>query len=141
MRVPINIELPNGFFIDHTIKLADPYYAAVIQQMIAKKGKLSRRAAAELVHWSSSHFSHNFRAVFSCSFRSAQVLVRLHLGALYLLSTGMSVSDLAEYLGYSDVKKFGEAFRRCFGMSPQKYRQMHKDWREPLRVLQNTFSD
>src|SRR5688572_16578774 len=98
MQVSIDIELPNGFFIGHTIKLANPHYAPVIQQMIMKKGKLSRQAAAELVHWSSSHFSHNFRAVFSCSFRSAQALVRLHLAALYLITTDTRVTDLADYL-------------------------------------------
>jgi AraC-like DNA-binding protein len=140
MQVAINIGLPDGLSMGYTIKLADPHYAPVFQQMIKKKGKLSRQAAAELVHWSSSHFSHNFRAVFSCSFRSAQELVRLHLAALYLISTDKRVSDLADYLGYSDAKKFGDAFRRYFGLSPRKYRQTHWDWREPLKVLEDTFA-
>jgi AraC-like DNA-binding protein len=140
MQVPIHIELPNGQSIDHTFKLANPHYAPVFQQMIMKKGKLSREAAAGLVHWSSSHFSHNFRTEFSCSFRSAQALVRLHLAALYLISTETRVSELADWLGYSDPKKFGEAFRRCFAMSPRKYRQTHRDLREPLGALQKTFA-
>ena len=40
-----------------------------------------------------------------------------------ILNTEESIESIAEYVGYSDSKKFRENFKRKMGVSPREYRR------------------
>ena len=54
------------------------------------------------------------------------VLVRLRSAALELVSTDMSVTEIATHCGFSDGNYFKDAFKRKYGVSPRDYRNAAK---------------
>jgi AraC-like DNA-binding protein len=49
---------------------------------------------------------------------------RLEMAAHYLRTTGQSVAEVAEMVGFNDPFYFTNRFRRRFGLSPRRYRQI-----------------
>ncbi|MDE0004220.1 MAG: AraC family transcriptional regulator [Rhodospirillaceae bacterium] len=56
------------------------------------------------------------------TYRNIVTEVRMTLAAEYLRNTGLSMSEIAFFLGYSDVTAFHRSFRKYFGMTPVTYR-------------------
>ncbi|MDX1457661.1 MAG: AraC family transcriptional regulator [Marinobacter sp.] len=55
-------------------------------------------------------------------FQTLQDRVRHERAADLLVTTGLSIDDIAYQLGYSDPSNFGRAFRKWEGVSPSAYR-------------------
>lgn len=53
--------------------------------------------------------------------------VKLDFAKKLLLSTNLTVLDIACSLGYSSLSHFNKKFRSAFGMSPGEYRQQNQD--------------
>lgn len=51
--------------------------------------------------------------------------LRKQLAERYLRQTDPSVSEVAFMLGFSDVRAFGRAFKRWYGMAPTDFRSQH----------------
>jgi AraC-like DNA-binding protein len=98
------------------------------------QSRLPREDAARALCLSPVQFSRNFRKVFGCSFRTAQVFLRLHLGAHYLSYTPLRITEIADKLQYGDLKKFERAFKQHFHMSPSHYR-----WRRKQEAADDTW--
>src|SRR5687767_9048754 len=80
------------------IRLAESWCSQLVQSVIDHEGRLPRVEAARTLCLSPVQFSRNFRKVFGCSFRTAQVFLRLHLGAHYLCYTLLRISEIADKL-------------------------------------------
>ena len=79
---------------------------------------------AELSHMSSSHFY----SVFKDTVGVAPIEYKLKLliaeaERLLIRETGMSVGQIADYLGFGSDTYFRRLFRRITGMSPSEYRR------------------
>jgi AraC-like DNA-binding protein len=105
------------------IQLPESWCSRLLQSVIDHEGRLPRMKAAQILFLSPVQFSRNFRKVFGCSFRTAQVFLRLHLAAHYLRHTALRISDIADRLHYGDLKKFERAFKQHFHMNPRQYRR------------------
>ena len=56
--------------------------------------------------------------------------------AQMLRNPAMNVQDIARNVGYEDSLTFSKTFRRFFGISPKKYRELPADRRpEPDAVI------
>ena len=64
----------------------------------------------------------NFGRTFSQKLSEA----RMAAGRQLLSGTSLSVTDIAEQLGFSSVEHFSSAFRRMEGMSPRSYRRLRR---------------
>tara|TARA_B100000683_G_C12395648_1_gene517462 strand:+ start:740 stop:961 length:222 start_codon:yes stop_codon:yes gene_type:complete len=53
--------------------------------------------------------------------------MRMHKAAAMLTNTKLSVSDIAQRVSYQDVSRFGQHFKRQYGLTPLKYRQNSPD--------------
>ncbi|NNM50673.1 MAG: helix-turn-helix transcriptional regulator [Pseudomonadales bacterium] len=53
--------------------------------------------------------------------------LRYEQAQLALMTTQLSVNDIARQLGYSDASNFGHAFRQWSGMSPRQFRQQRRN--------------
>jgi YesN/AraC family two-component response regulator len=51
-------------------------------------------------------------------------LIRLEHGAKLLLTTSMTISEIAYDIGYSDPKYFSRVFTKSYGKSPTNYREV-----------------
>jgi AraC-like DNA-binding protein len=52
--------------------------------------------------------------------------VRMNISTEYLLTTKLSIEDVAERVGYNDAAAFSNAFKRWTGISPSAYRNKDK---------------
>ena len=46
---------------------------------------------------------------------------KLYYACELILNTSMNISEIADYLGYSDVFYFSKLFKKKFGISPSRY--------------------
>jgi AraC-like DNA-binding protein len=127
MRIASRVPLTGRLVIVSTrIRLTESWCSQVVQSVIHHEGRLSREEAARALCLSPVQFSRNFRRVFGFSFRTAQMFLRLYLGAHYLGYTPLRISEIAARLNYGDLKKFERAFKEHFHMSPSQYRRWSK---------------
>lgn len=82
---------------------------------------ITRRAAAEACHLSSSQFSRIFKRDYGVAFRDYLCRYRL-ARARELLATAISVKEVAFGTGFHDISYFARLFRSHMGMTPGEYR-------------------
>jgi AraC-like DNA-binding protein len=80
---------------------------------------------AEVVHLSPSRVRHLFRDVSGVGFKEYTTRVRLAEAKRLLLSTDMSVEDVAHSVGYTNLHQFYAVFQRYFAMLPAAYRRYY----------------
>mgnify|MGYP000435351204 FL=1 len=56
--------------------------------------------------------------------------LRVYMAALMLLQSTRPVSQVAEKMGFWDVKYFSRVFRKIMGESPAQYRKLSGEKRE-----------
>lgn len=64
----------------------------------------------------------SFRGVYGTSVQAYQREQKMRAAARMLLTTNMSVQEIAGQFGYANSSKFSAAFQRVLGMTPNKYR-------------------
>jgi AraC-like DNA-binding protein len=85
---------------------------------------ISLREIAENVAFvSAGHLSRLFRENYGISFQKYVQNQRLDKASWLLLETSLSVAEIARRVGYNDVSRFGQHFKRRLGMPPMKYRK------------------
>lgn len=99
--------------------------AAAMRESPSETGDLETLAARH--GYSLAHFSRLFRAHIGCSPRAFLVACRLSRARDLLLNTAMTVSQIADALGYSSVYFFSRQFRQHVGVAPGRYRQQATD--------------
>jgi AraC-like DNA-binding protein len=105
-------------------------FNVVLQQMVRTKGRLNRDAAAHMVGMTAGGFSRSFISEFGWSFRETQREVKLQVAACLLSHTRMQISDIAEQVGYFELREFQKAFKRRFAVTASGYRAI-----EPRRNM------
>lgn len=73
-----------------------------------------------------SHLNFIFQNELNISIQKFLIDFRMHKAANFLVSTTMSIKEIADQVGYSDQLTFSKAFKNKFGMSPKSYRN-YKD--------------
>ncbi len=99
--------------------VADHYMEAV------SLSELSRQ-----LNFSLTHVSLTFKRDTRMSFRDYLIKIRMEKACQLLRSTGKSVSEISQLVGYSDPAFFYRSFRRYLGQTPAEYRA-----REGLRGM------
>ena len=75
---------------------------------------------ADMLHVSYSYFARLFRAVMGKTFKEYLVSVRLAKAKSILISTHISVSDVASACGYSNLSYFISEYKKAFGKTPKE---------------------
>ncbi len=76
------------------------------------------------LHLSYGHFRATYKDFFGISFHQDLIRSRISFAKHLLLTTAMSISDIALQCGYEDDKYFLRQFRKLTGMTPLHYRSM-----------------
>lgn len=85
--------------------------------------KITVSDAAELCHYSVSHFSAFFKAQTGNNFVTYLNNVRLH-HVLHLISvTDWDINEIAHRTGFGDINYLNRLFKRAYGMTVQNYRK------------------
>lgn len=69
-----------------------------------------------------SHLNSIFQNELNISIQKFLIEFRMHKAASLLVSTTMSIKEIADQVGYNDQLTFSKAFKNKFGMSPKSYR-------------------
>jgi AraC-like DNA-binding protein len=80
---------------------------------------------AEVVHVSPSRVRHVFKDVTGVSFKEYVTQVRVAEAKRLLLSTDLSVADIARAVSYTNLNQFYKVFYRSCAMSPGEYRRYY----------------
>lgn len=83
---------------------------------------LSLTAMAELAAMSPTHFSKAFRKAMGESPLQYVIAARMEKAAVLLRTTALTVAEVAYRVGYEDVSRFGQHFKRRFGATPAAFR-------------------
>lgn len=87
---------------------------------------LSLEHLAQVFHYNVSHLSDLFKKRFGQNFTSFLQSLRIRHACGLLLSTNLSVLDIAYEVGFGSFQTFSRAFRKIKGFSPTVYRATMK---------------
>ena len=82
---------------------------------------------AELFHYESSYMSKQIRLATGRTFSDIVTNFRLTEAKDLLLHTRESIEHIAELVGYNSGDHFSYMFRKTYGISPMRYRQMQEE--------------
>ncbi len=88
---------------------------------------------AEVVHVSPSRVRHVFKDVTGVSFKEYVTQVRVTEAKRLLLSTDLSVAEVAGAVSYTNLNQFYKVFHRACAMSPGEYRRVLRAGRRRTR--------
>lgn len=81
------------------------------------------QALAKEINVSLSHFQHNYRKIFGCSFITDVIQSRITRAKYCLTDSENSVEKVAELCGYNNVFHFINQFKKYVGVTPGQYRK------------------
>ncbi|WP_286150220.1 AraC family transcriptional regulator [Mycobacterium sp. ST-F2] len=141
----LNVPLPQAS--SHTAKLAEQQCRLLLEQREARTGRAglvrdllladpanppSLAQVADRLSCSTRTLRRQLEAE-GTSFRKLLDEVRHHLGT-ELLQSGMTVEQVSNRLGYTDVSNFSHAFHRWNGSSPRAYLARRTPYAKPNRT-------
>ncbi len=83
---------------------------------------LSLSAMADLAAMSGAHFSKAFKNEVGVAPLQYVIAARLDRASVLLRTSKLTVAEIAWRVGYQDVSRFGQHFKRKFGATPAKFR-------------------
>ncbi len=105
----------------------DAYWAMLreLQYRIYEEPQLPWQAAASAQEMgiSTSYFQHIYKKDLGISFNADVILARISLAERLLQNTHLSVSEIAEKCGYTDVSYFMKLFKKKNGMTALEYKK------------------
>lgn len=79
---------------------------------------------AKTVNLSTGYLSSLFKRIFGIPFQDYLLTMRLERSKILLLATSYKVYEVAERVGFDDPNYFSTSFKKKFGISPNRYRDM-----------------
>ncbi|MFF2481153.1 response regulator [Paenibacillus sp. NPDC058071] len=84
---------------------------------------LSLEKVASIVYLNPVYFSQLFKQKTGCGFKEYVIGLRLEQAKKLLQNPKLKLADVAERIGYQDIRHFSQLFRKKFGETPSEYRQ------------------
>ena len=109
--------------LEQSLKEAKPIQKAILYIEKNYDQKISVNDAAQLCHYSVSHFSAIFKAHTGQNFVTYLNEVRLRHVLQLLLTTDWDICEIAGKTGFSDVNYLNRLFKRAYGTTAQNYRE------------------
>ena len=91
------------------------------------KESLTLDQLAEDAHMNKYYLSHAFKRVYGTSPINYMITKRIEESKYLLAETDLSMSQIAQLLGFSSLSYFSQVFRRTQSVSPMEYRQNAKN--------------
>ena len=93
------------------------------------KESLTLDQLAQEAHMNKYYLSHAFKREFGISPITYMISRRLEESKYLLAETDLSMSQIAQLLGFSSLSYFSQVFHRTQGIAPMEYRQQNKVYR------------
>ena len=92
-----------------------------LQEHLAEE--LSLSVLAEQFHLNPQYISQLFKSEIGVNFLAYLTSIRMEKAKKLLLSTSLSVAEVAEQSGYGDYRVFTKVFKKSEGITPSQYRR------------------
>ncbi|WP_211748940.1 response regulator [Paenibacillus sp. Marseille-Q4541] len=86
---------------------------------------ISLQEVASHVSVSRNYFCEMFKRVTGQNFTHYLIELRINRAAELLTTSSLKVYEVAEQVGFNDVKHFSKQFKKCTGMSPAEYQGLY----------------
>ncbi|MBQ8662602.1 MAG: response regulator [Eubacterium sp.] len=86
---------------------------------------LSVKELADLACVSINYFSAMFKRETGQNYKAYLTGIRMEKALELLLNTDLKTYEIGEAVGYNNVRRFVDAFKQLYGMSPMDYRKKH----------------
>ncbi|PYI56200.1 response regulator [Paenibacillus flagellatus] len=93
---------------------------------------VSLEKVASLVYLNPVYFSQLFKQKTGQGYKEYVIHVRLEHAKRLLLNPTLKLADIAEKIGYQDMRHFAQLFRKKYGATPTEYRQRMANGAEEL---------
>ena len=112
----------------HTARNKNTEEICRVQQYIeAHYGEdLSLKSLAEVACVSPHYFSAYFKSETGQNYKAYLTRVRMERAMHLVMSTDLKTYEIAERVGYNNGRRFVDAFRAAYQMSPMDYRKLHR---------------
>ncbi|MBD2868511.1 helix-turn-helix domain-containing protein [Paenibacillus arenilitoris] len=90
---------------------------------------ITAQNVADHFYMSISHFQRQFKKLTGHTFIQYLQNIRIQKCCELLESTDISIHEIANLVGYLDMKFFHALFRKKTGVTPRKYRQNFQEWK------------
>ena len=94
---------------------------------------ISLTILAEQFHLNSQYISQLFKSEIGVNFLAYLTNIRMEKAKKLLLSTSLSVAEVADQSGYGDYRVFTKVFKKSEGVTPSQYRRDFLDTAEGAR--------
>jgi two-component system response regulator YesN len=81
---------------------------------------------AEKYHYNLSYFSQLFKKESGCSFAEYVANVKMNSAKLLIANSLMSLSEIAEHVGYNDYYHFSKMFKKITNSTPSDYSKANR---------------
>ena len=86
---------------------------------------LTLESVSDHIGFNPSYFSAFFKKETGRNFSEYLMELRMKNAKYYIISTNMDIADIAEEVGYSDLKYFSKLFKKATGINPSEYRRLY----------------
>lgn len=86
---------------------------------------LTLESVSDHIGFNPTYFSAFFKKETGKNFSEYLTELRMKNAKLFLISTDMEIADVAEEVGYNDMKYFSKLFKKATGISPSDYRKLY----------------
>lgn len=100
-----------------------PVQQAVLYIRNHYRGPITVEEVAKVVHLTPNYFSEYFKKQTGIKFSSYVQKMRLEFAASLLQMSDLSVKQVADASGFNSAAYFSNAFKDCFGISPEQFRK------------------
>lgn len=101
-------------------------FARIIRYIQENYETVTLSELAEMLHYSESYMSRIIKKYLKTTFSDLVRNLRLTRAADYLVTTEMTVNQIAEAVGFDSSDHFTRLFKRSFGVTPTDYRSRTK---------------
>ena len=85
--------------------------------------KITLEEISSLLHYTPQYFSSKFKQETGYSFAEYLQKIRINKSCQLLQDTNMKVSEIAEAVGYSDIRYYEKIFRKYINRTPLQHRK------------------
>jgi len=86
---------------------------------------LTLESVSDHIGFNPTYFSAFFKKETGKNFSEYLMELRMKNARFYIISTNMDIADIAEEVGYNDLKYFSKLFKKATGINPSEYRKLY----------------
>ena len=115
------------FYQDHSVKQYSPLIREAINYIQSNlRNELDLPAMGDHLGFSTTYILHKFKKEVGISPMQFVNLHRMRAAKRMLLTTQLSVQEIAQRVGIEDLSYFSKQFKKAYGETPREYRKAHQ---------------